>query len=949
MTSANPLFLGQIAVKEGHLSPEQLETCLRLQEASDPPRKLGAILLEKGLLTPATLESIMEIQRRRLRTIHAEPERGGLIGQIALGSGYVTQLQLDECLREQHALSAGGAPVLLGQIFLRKGYLTTDQFLEILRRQKKEVVRCSGCETLYDSHAQPEGAKFVCSRCGTVVQVPYRQTEARVPGQETRGASLLATFNPDVKGQTIGRYLIQEQVGQGGMGVVYKALHRDLNRSFALKILRAGDLTNFDVVRRFQREARLAAKLKHPNIVAVHDAGEESGIHYIAMEYIDGEPLSARLTARRGRTRDNLLLIEKVVRAVAYAHVQGVIHRDLKPANVMVDREGEPHIMDFGLAKQSFEGSLLTRSGAFLGTPFYMAPEQIAGDNPVVDAQSDVYALGVMLYEILSGRLPHIGANSAETFNKIVNRDPLPVRELNPKIHPDLQTVCQKAMDKDRAQRYATAEALAEDLRRHLDGEPILARPQGSLARVARRLRKNPPLAVASVATVLLGVTVTALSLSHVRDTQAFAVFWSEARRHRDAGRPELAKSALEQALAIDPSHRAALDMLAEVKLRLRVNEELDQDRRRAEDRRQEAAPFLEEGRRLARGLEVRAAQGKPSPGELAAACDRIEKALEEALAVAPGDGEALLLLAWSRAFRGDEDGALRHLNAACKPPTHAEAVFERGRLLLRRYRRPRGLPELLVREDRPLFTDPSPDSPVSEMFRRDARVDFAQVRARARDRARPHYAEAALDFLDLRFESAERKLETYLERYPEDAEALALRALSRIYQARPDRALGDLERALRLRPSDAFLLDWRAIGRHLVGDAEGALADLRREGAGASTLCLRGTLHLVRGSLSEALADFQGAVEAEPRRADAFAGRAAAQARLNRAQEAEEDYGRAIALEPQEAAFHEGRGLLRLRLGRKPEAALDLERAIELSPGRRPALQASLDASRNP
>jgi tetratricopeptide (TPR) repeat protein len=451
------------------------------------------------------------------------------------------------------------------------------------------------------------------------------------------------------------------------------------------------------------------------------------------------------------------------------------------------------------------------------------------------------------------------------------------------------------------------------------------------------------------VATVLLGIAVTALSLSHFRDSQAYTTFFAEARRHRDAGRFELAKSSLEQALAVYPNDRDATRLLEEVRLKLRVSQDHDQDRSQSEERRQAAEPFLEEARRLVRGLELRSAAGKAAAAEIAAGCDRLEKTLEEALGAAPDHEEALLRMAWSRALRGDEDGALRHLNAACKAREFLDAVFERGRLLLRRYRRPRGLPELLVRDDRPLFTDPSPDSPVAEMYRRDARVDLAHVRTQAKDRARPHFAEAALEFLDLRFEAAERKLDTYLERYPEDGDGLALRALSRIYQNRPDGARADFERAIALRPHDAFLLDWRAIARHLLGDPEGALRDLRRDGAEAGTLCLRGTLHLAQGRAAEALVDFQKAIEAEPRGADGFAGRAAAQAKLDRLAEAEEDYGRAIALEPQEAPFHANRGLLRLRLGRKAEAAADLERAIELSPSRRAALQPSLEACRKP
>ena len=944
MTGSNPLLLlGQIAVHEGHLTPEQLDACLKLQETSDPPRRLGAILLERGFVTPQVLDGLIEIQRRRLQTIAADPDRGGLFGQIALKLGHVTQLQLDESLREQQALSRDGSPVLLGQILLKKGYITTEQFLEVLRRQKREVVRCPGCETIYDSKDQPEGAKFVCTRCGTVVQVPWRETEAVSPKGTPRPIPVGAT-EPDYKGEAVGRYLILEKIGQGGMGVVYKALHRDLNRVFALKVLRAGEMTTFETVRRFQREARLAAKLRHPNIVAVHDAGEEQGIHYIAMEYIEGEPLSSRLIARRARARDNLVLMEKVVRAVAHAHAQGVIHRDLKPSNVMVDRAGEPHIMDFGLARGTGDdGSLLTRSGSFLGTPFYMAPEQIEGDRPVVDAQTDVYALGVMLYEILSGRLPHVGAHSAETFARIVRREPVPLRQINPKIHADLETLCMKAMEKDRRVRYPGADVLAEELRRHLDGEPILSRAPGLFERGLRWTRKHPARAVAGAALALAGLAGTALFAGvHRRDLQ-FRTLMNEARRADRDGNAEEARSAADRALAIQPDPEAE-ELRERAKRRILERDSEETARRLRDTRRTAARPRVDEGRLRLERLALRIPSLGLGPDALEAEAALAQRAFEEALALAPDHEEALLGLARTRLLRGDPEGALRHLELACREARSLEAVHERGRLLLRLSRRPRGLPSLLVRDDRPVFADPAPDSPPAEDYRQRARVDLGRVRSAAEERSAAWSADAALELLDLRFESAERKASAYLESFPGDPDVLALRALARIHLGRPAEAEADLALALRLRPWDAFLLDWRAVARWLRGDGEGAEEALKRPSPGVETLVLRGGLRHARGDFAGAHADFEAAVRAAPRSADARAGRGFAQLALKRAAEAESDLAAAVDLAPGEAAFHEALGMLRLRAGRVDEARPSLERAMELSPGRRARLQEALE-----
>jgi hypothetical protein len=288
-----------------------------------------------------------------------------------------------------------------------------------------------------------------------------------------------------------GDYELLQEIARGGMGVVYRARQITLDRVVAVKMILAGQLAGPDDVRRFHQEARLAANLRHPNIVAIHEVGEHQGQHYFSMDFIEGTSLAALL-------RDTALLPHKaaryvlaVARAVQYAHDRGVLHRDLKPGNVLIDRFDQPHVTDFGLARPINKDSSLTASGAVLGTPGYMPPEQVEGRSELTVA-ADVYALGAILYELLTGRPPFKGATVFDTLQQSLENDPVPPRLLNPKLPRDLETICLKCLEKDPVKRYASAAELGGDLGRFLAGEPIQGRRQGAARRVVRWVRRHP-------------------------------------------------------------------------------------------------------------------------------------------------------------------------------------------------------------------------------------------------------------------------------------------------------------------------------------------------------------------------------------------------------------------------------------------------------------------------
>ncbi|MGH7968647.1 MAG: serine/threonine-protein kinase, partial [Limisphaerales bacterium] len=357
-----------------------------------------------------------------------------------------------------------------------------------------------------------------CSQCG--MALPPNVPEASCPNcilsfavgapETLSDAQESGTSGFCALPRTFGDYELLEEIARGGMGVVYKARQKSLNRIVAVKMILAGSLATRQFIQRFRAEASAAAALHHPNIVAIHEVGVREFQHFFSMDYVEGQNLAQLVGKQPLLSRKAAEYVRQIAQAIHYAHSQGILHRDLKPSNVLVDAAtGQPRVTDFGLAKRMDSESSFTVTGHMLGSPSFMPPEQASHDRGKVGPPADVYALGAILYHLLTARSPFQGESLAAVVTEVLNSEPISPRLLNPSVPRDLETICLKCLEKEPARRYATAEELANELGRFLDDVPILARPVGPTARLWRWCRRKP--AIATLAAIVLILVLVVL------------------------------------------------------------------------------------------------------------------------------------------------------------------------------------------------------------------------------------------------------------------------------------------------------------------------------------------------------------------------------------------------------------------------------------------------------
>jgi hypothetical protein len=569
------LFLGKKALDQKLITPAQLRDAMIAQASAAVPEggeapRLGDILVSSKILTSDQVSGLQEETRRVVRG-KVEP-RDAILGRILVENRTITNSQLLECLRVQDDILRSGQTVepRLGELLVQKGYATADEIRHGLAVQEKTILTCVECGKRCNAASYDPGRRYACPSCKAELR-PLGPGRAEVSVQTQTQELPIPTGEPANAGRILGKYTIVREIGRGGMGVVYEALDTTLGRRVALKMLVLPPKADPNAVRvdeeRFLREAKLTAQLPpHPHVVGVYEAGVLDGSRYIAMELIQGDSMLEwwKEKDKSLRIRQQVAVLRDTALGVHHAHEHGVIHRDLKPENILIDAAGQPHITDFGLARQLQQRpqDALTGKGMVVGSPHYMSPEAVQGLR--VDRRADVYSLGIILYESFTGKRPYDGGTPEEIMLKALKAEaPSPSSvmrsQINPVLHRSLENVCLKAIAKDPGERYPTAKALADDLTRWLGGEEV----EADLPLRRRRRKMMVAGAGALAAALVIAIGALVFSLPSVERELATA---SEFLARGDYAS---ARAAYERILARSPGQKSALAGRDEIRRRM--------------------------------------------------------------------------------------------------------------------------------------------------------------------------------------------------------------------------------------------------------------------------------------------------------------------------------------------------------------------------------------------
>ncbi|MDQ7780442.1 MAG: protein kinase, partial [Planctomycetota bacterium] len=559
------------------------------------------------------------------------------------------------------------------------GAISSEQLQDCLEYQKRStVLRCPQCNTNYRIGSWDPSRKYLCKKPGCGAQLGGSSSSnvtqvATAPQSSITARELLSGLPDDVReaaktpANWVGKYLLVTELGRGGMGVVYRAFDTKLKRHVAIKFL-FGDSTKSQSegsaeVERFFQEAQISAQLVHPNIPQIFEIAENEGRHMIVMELIEGGPASC---GKRLPLKKALFIMHEVARAIDYAHSLKFVHRDIKPSNILLDKGGKAYIMDFGLAKSQTVSKKLTISGSVVGTPSYMPPEQALGRLREIDARSDVYSLGATLYELITGRAPFTARTPVEVLQRVIDSEPPPMSSIVHGLSRDVETVCAKAMEKEKGRRYASAAEFADELKRLMDGQHVLAEPPSFATLLVRKAKKNKPVVtvgmVAAVALVvfLAWLLVVKRHAAEQERTSAVDLQKMDAEREREA---QARKS------AEDEKARIAAEQEAAKKARTDAQRDFDAGAKKLEEARLD---FYRPGANLAK-TAVRIREAIDHFAQAITICPKYHEAFHQR-------GRAHLWLFEYEAARKDFDDAVGIVL------DFAIALLDRGKLQLAEY-----------------------------------------------------------------------------------------------------------------------------------------------------------------------------------------------------------------------------------------------------------------------